>query len=120
MLLKKFSLAARHWHEACTIPGKEHKHPPVADPSTTQASNRRVTTPRARPPLNRRFSKVLDKAKTKSRLSYAYLALGDYRFPPVPVKHERAADGKFNIVTRDGADTSVGRSGWPGFAARAA
>jgi hypothetical protein len=44
-------------------------------------------------------------------LSYAYLALGDYRFPSVPGERERAADGKFNIVTRDGADTSFGRSG---------
>jgi hypothetical protein len=44
-------------------------------------------------------------------LSYAYLALGNYSFPPVPVEHERAADGKFDIVTGDGADTSFGRSG---------
>jgi hypothetical protein len=44
-------------------------------------------------------------------LSYAYLALGDYRFPSVPVEHERAADGKFNIVPCEAADTSFGRSG---------
>jgi hypothetical protein len=42
MQVKKLSLAARHWHSACIIPGipgKENKHPPVADPSTPQASN---------------------------------------------------------------------------------
>jgi hypothetical protein len=39
---------------------------------------------------------------------YASMALANYCFPPVPVEHERAADGKFSIVTRDRAVTSPG------------
>jgi hypothetical protein len=47
-----------------------------------------------------------------SQVSYVYLALADYRFPPVAVERERAAtDGKFNIVARSRPDTSFGRSG---------
>jgi len=46
--------------------------------------------------------------------------MADYPFPPVPVEHERTADSKFNIITRDEPDTCFGLSGYPGFAARAA
>jgi hypothetical protein len=44
MQIKKFLLAARHWHQTCIIPSTEHKHPPVADLSTPQASDWRVMT----------------------------------------------------------------------------
>jgi len=60
---------------------------------------------------DRCFSKVLGKKRTKSRWSHAYLALGDFRFPSIHVERERAADGKFNIVPREGARTHIVRSG---------
>jgi len=54
---------------------------------------------------------VLKKGKNESRLSYVHLAFADYRFPSVPVEYERAAGGKFNVITREGADARFGRSG---------
>lgn len=52
------------------------------------------------------------------RSSYVYFALADYCFLPSPVERKCAADGKFNIFTRDERGTGFDRSRLPGFAAR--
>src|SRR5258706_9022666 len=92
---------------------RKHKHPPVADLSTPQASNRRVTTnlsPTAtEPPLFELLNRITEpdygtkfwpKAKTKSRLplTYADLALGDCRFPAAQAERERAAVVVFDDI----------------------
>jgi hypothetical protein len=65
-----------------------------------------MTTTTATEPL---FSKCWTKAKTKSRLSYAYLALGDFRFPATHAERERAAVGEPFFAPGDGAHASFGR-----------
>lgn len=62
------------------------------------------------PPLNHCFSKCSTKAKTKSWLSYAYMALGDYDFIAAHVERERPAVGKPVFVPGDGADSRIGRA----------
>jgi hypothetical protein len=62
MQVEKLSLAARHWHSACIIPRKENKHPPVADPSTPQASNR--------------WMEVLDEGKNEISVELCVLGTG--------------------------------------------
>src|ERR1700751_2182848 len=63
---------------------------------------------RARPPPNRCFSKCSTKAKTKSRLSYAYTALGDYHFIAAHVESECPAVGQPVFVPGGGADARIG------------
>ena len=59
--------------------------------------------------------------KTKARVSYAQMALGDYQFIAVHVERERAAVGDPVSAPRDsGADVRIGRAAQPGFAEFAA
>lgn len=74
---------------------------------------------RARPPLNHCFSKCSTKAKTKSRLSYAYMALGDYDFIAAHAERERPAVGEPGFFLGDGSYSRIGRAVYPGFLARA-
>src|ERR1700674_4903028 len=101
MQLKNFHspLDIGTWPAPLTL--RKHKHPPVADLSTPQASNRRVTmttttSTTATEPLFELLNEVLAEGKTKSRsqLTYAYLALGGCRFPAAQAERERAAVGE--------------------------
>ena len=104
-----------HWHPSCIPPNKQtltltwsrHRQAPC---DTTGAT---ATEPVL-------FEKAEARQEQNRGVSYAYLALGDYSPPPVAVEHERAADGKINIVARDGALLSLVGSSSRAFAARAA
>ena len=53
---------------------------------------------------------VLDDGQTKSRLSYAYMFVGDYRFIVAHVERKRPAVGEPVFVPADGADSRIGRA----------
>ena len=59
-------------------------------------------------------------AKTGSRKSYAYLALGDCRLSVAHAERERAAVGEPVFIPGDGTDASFGRPDYSGFVTRAA
>jgi hypothetical protein len=68
-----------------------------------------ATTTRTTATESLRFE-VLDEGKTKSRLSYADMVLGDYRFIAAHVERERPAVSEPVFVPRDGADARIGRA----------
>jgi hypothetical protein len=69
-----------------------------------------VTTITSTTATDRCFLKSSTKAKTKSRLRYAYVSLGDYRFIAAHFERKRPAVGEPVFVTGDRADTRMGRA----------
>ncbi len=55
-------------------------------------------------------SRSARRGKTKSRLTYAYMSLGDYRFIAADVERGRPAVGKPVFIPGDGADARIGRA----------
>ena len=59
---------------------------------------------------DRQFSECSTKAKTKSRFSYAYITLADYRFIAAHVERERPAVAEPAFVTSVVADAGFSRA----------